>query len=377
VTLALLAGGVAGCATSTPWTAPGFQRLTVTSVQPDVERLSVTLTAVFTFRYVNPLSVAIPVPTHTFGLYLDGSATPAASLTKPGFTVPPNATAHDIPYPVSLVIGGPGSLATQYLGRDVPYRFLTTFTLPALPGVPPRQVQIAHDDSLRLPLFPQLSVAGLPSLQLLGTIRTLDVRAFRQPMVEVGDVLVRFLGPILDAFLALGTLAGGDQTALRDPDKREAFTRGWTRFKEDIPDRILDLPASRLEGIRLEVPVRVRNPNRFPIHAPTVSVSLTEPGAGAGAAGRVGLVALVYPNTAGAAARIPEGPGTSREATLVVELRWTRLAGGSANPLDVLRVLDGSGSATLALRAEFAMDLGYGLVTVPLEIPLQPLRLNP
>jgi hypothetical protein len=223
--LALLAGGLAGCAT-TPWSAPGFHRLTVTSVQPDVERLSVTLTATFTFRYVNPLSVAIPVPAHTFGLYLDGRATPATTVIKPAFTIPPSQPAFDVPYPVSIVIGGPGSLATQYLGRDVPYRFLASFTLPALPGVPPRQVQLAHDDSLRLPLFPQLSVAGLPSLQLLGTIRALDVHAFRQPMVDVGDVLVRFLGPILDAYLTLGILTGGDQTALRDPDKREAFTRG-------------------------------------------------------------------------------------------------------------------------------------------------------
>jgi hypothetical protein len=61
---------------------------------------------------------------------------------------------------------------------------------------------------------------------------------------------------------------------------------------------------------------------------------------------------------------------------MVVKLRWTRLANGSADPLQVLRALDGSASNALTLRAEFAMDLGYGPVTVPLEVPVQ-LRLNP
>ena len=297
------------------------------------------------------------------------------------FSVPAGATAHDKTYPLEVTLGGPGSLPTGFLGRDVPFRLEARVTLPGPPGAGGQPVTLAYDDTIRLPLFPEVQVAGIPRMRLLGQIRTVDVSAFRDPMLAVGDVVVDHLGWLVDLAVATGTLAAGDRAALTDPAKRQAFTTGWRRFKNDVPDRVLDLEASVLTGFRFEVPIRVINPNRFRIHAPGAFLAAgpgtTPPTPGASLA----YVAVQYDGATpddGLPTIAPATPTTpgSRGATLVSEFRWTSLVPAGADPLRILGALTTAATRPYTIQASITADLGYGPVSVPVTLPVQ-LRLGP
>jgi hypothetical protein len=346
-----------GCASLAGLRVPtaAFQRVQLVAAQPDLTQAALRLDMAVVFRFTNPLSRDLTVPAHEFRLILDEQQ-PLDFRRQAAFDLPA-ASVVDISYPFELDLRPDGPLnGLTLLGRDVPYEFVSIAELRLPFSLGSHELQFSHRGAVRLPLLPVVSPASaLPSMALIGTFQTIDLGAVRDTMAPFVDLLFNGTVPgvlgeqsVMDAIIATLELVNDDAGELWDE-----FTEAWDDFR-DAPIEVL-VPSALPDGVRVEVPFTVYNPNYFAIDAPQLWM-------GASLAGSPVRLSYVGAGSDGDT-RIPER--SSRTMRFVTELRWGEIQGGLAALVSGARV-------NVNLAGEATVDVGYGPTRVPvaLSVPL-------
>jgi hypothetical protein len=348
-----------------PIDPPGFRGVTLQSLQPDLARQSFILTLGIKYRYVNPLNVDLPVSAHAFSLTLDNQSAPVSTLQSAAFVVPAHGH-RDIVYafPLTISANGINGLNASLLGRDVPYQFRATFTLP-IPQqlVPPQSFSLAFDDTIRLPKLPQvaLDTTTPPRIQLLGNLQTVDISGIRDTLSVVGNALANL--PVAGIVTALGVSASDAQK----------FKDNWSRLFA-LPSSVIDPATSSITGVSVEIPLVITNPNQFDITAPAASASLINASSGS-AITSAGLSYASSPSAVPASTTIPAN--STRKVSIVTTFSWNNLPATFTSANHLITALTTSGShVDLQLKSDTTIDLGYGPVHIPFSAPIT-LHLGP
>ena len=333
-----------------------FQSVTVSAIEPNVAGGQLGLDAALRFRFTNPLGRRITIPAHEFHLVVNDQVLPFTVAQQQSFVLEPESVT-DIAYPFSFDLGPDGPLAAwDLLGRDITYQFVSSvdFSLPFSLGT--RTVRLTHEGELRIPLLPTVRLAAAsPSLRLLGTVETWDISGIRDVMTPFLNLLItgRVFGqPVMNTII--NTLSA------LDPRAREYwqnFLSAWAGFQEG-PATVV-VPTGLPDGIRLEIPFDLYNPNYFPIEAPQVLADVRISG------GQTRLSHL----DAGPAALSTVPPRQTRRMRVIAELRWSEIEGG-------MMALLTSRSVNVNLTGEITADVGYGPVRVPINLAV-PVTVGP
>ncbi len=357
-TAALVALLVTACATLPQARIPtvAFQSVTVSAIEPDIAGGQLSLDAALRFRFTNPLNRSITVPAHEFHLAVDDEVLPFTLANQEPFVLEPESVI-DIAYPFTFDLAPDGPLAAyDLLGRDVAYQFVSSvdITLPFSLGT--RTVRMTHDGEIRIPLLPTVGLAPtLPTIRLLGTVQTWDVSGVRDVMTPFIDLLFAedlfgqpIIGRITSMLSVIDTSAG---------DYWRDFVSAWESFQQG-PGTVV-VPTGLPDGVRIEVPFDLYNPNYFAIQAPQILADVRISGR---------QTSLSYLDVGPSATSTVPGRQT-RRLRVIAELRWSEIEGGMVALLT-------QESVNVELSGEVTADVGYGPVRIPVNLPL-PLKVGP
>ncbi|MDX2286809.1 MAG: LEA type 2 family protein [Bacteroidia bacterium] len=305
----------------------------------------------------------------------------------------------------------PETELTQALGAQERLRqYLGSYTL-----------ELTHEDSIRLPLLPVvLPAAGPGRVRFLGEMDTFRLSVFQDAFTPLIDPLLDLqypanlrapfiqqlqerqcpsgfnkTRPCLDLFSDAVTgfidlSWPGDKGAMKSEwntlkntlvsppgqgagvldhltstvmqgygDELSLLRSQWEGFKQAAP--MVVFPGDGIEGVQLEIPLTVQNPNQFPIELPYLASGLEwQQG------GQLYRPAAMLVEPQGGQTLL--GPGQSRTLVLRTELIWKDAGGLSA--------LIQGGSLSPALRGETRVDLGYGPLKLKFNLQGVPLRLG-
>lgn len=357
----LFAAALAGCASLRGLRLPTatFQGVQLTAVQPDLSQAALRLEMAVVFRFTNPLSRDLTVPAHEFRLILDEQE-PLDVRRQPAFDLPAGSVV-EVSYPFALDLRPEGPLnGLTLLGRDVPYEFVSIAELRLPFSLGSHEMEFSHRGSVRLPLLPVVyPSAAAPTMALIGDFETVDLGAIRDVMAPFVDLLVDGTVPgvlgeqsVMDAIIATLELVNDDAGELWDD-----FSEAWDDLR-DAPIEVL-VPSSLPDGVRMEVPFRVYNPNEFAIDAPQLWI-------GASLAGSPVRLSYLAAGSDGFS-RLPAR--SARTMRFVAELRWSEIQGG-------LVALVSGAQVDVNLAGEATVDVGYGPTRLPVELSV-PLDIIP
>lgn len=391
--------------------AAGFQGLQV-SAQADLTQHRLTADCELDFKISNPLAVGFAVPAHDFQVTLDGAA--LAGLHTDRVAIAAGATAI-VPYHFKVELTDPrGYLGRDVpfaLAADVSLelppaaqQILNAANAPSeLAG---GKLHFAHDGVLRFPLLPTVTPAGGPTVTLLGvadpSTPEVDVdamlsslKAGLQPFKDAFSTLldqsppaISFSMTVSDALHKMGfnsdravnnainalnklpgiSLSGGDnlnssvslpsaRTLLKSIDS--TIDTKWTQFNDGWSNGFANSIGTLLKraalptGLRITIPVKVHNLNKFPMKRPAFSLAVTD-GNGNG----VATIAV-----AGAAGDI--AADGSLDMTFTAELKLDAFGG-------ILGLVRGDGAAPSALKiaGTVELELDYGILKLPISLTL-------
>jgi len=223
---------------------------------------------------------------------------------------------------------------------------------------------------LTLPVGDLLEAAGVPSNLVSGALQALNTF-----LVLQGESRVRSRGTQVTVPVQMPRL---DQlVATLDPaaaEKIDAFTASWEGFSNGTLAGAegLQIPTALPSGLRVMAPFAIHNPNEFAVHTPTFRLGLVD-GDGQPLL-LIGALPTAEADTTDLSVRRvspmqAEGQ-TDTPMSLVSEVHWDQLTGG------LLQAAVEGGPVKLPagvrLVGEVTIDPGYGPITVPLNIALQP-----
>ncbi len=276
---------------------------------------------------------------------------------------------------------------------------------PPPPGVNPRVQLVGSSETMSLGnLLGDLEEAGEPIVQLLDILQGAAVE--QEIRLPVGDLLEEIGVPreltgaalaTLNAFMSTqgaGSLPSSNSTVAIPVDlpplsellqtvdpqasaKIAAFEDSWEDFTSGTlgMDSGLAIPTALPSGMRVAAPFAIANQNEFPIQTPAFRLAIVD------ASGNpVAVVGALPSSEASGAAndltvpayRTVEVAGQADQAMeLVTEIHWDALTGGLLEA-----AVSGASAAPqlegMRLVGEVTVDPGYGPITVPLSVPLQP-----
>jgi hypothetical protein len=331
----------------------GFHGLQLLGVEFDGDELEIRVLVQLDFRNYSGTSVTVPGHRLRFTLG-HGEEVEAIVPHDADISVAAGGAAL-VDYPVVLTLPMTAFAAGPIFGTDAPYSFeilpqndLANALLALLgqqfPGTVPR---LRYQNTVRLPLPPSIQSVGIAKARLLLD-PALTPRVNLGPTVEA---LATALDPLLEQ------TAGADDAAALVGLDLAGLRAAWAQLVAADLAVPLVVPAAVL-GVRLELPVRIRNQNDFPIEAPLASSGLfvglggADPAPEARAIGR-----FAYEGTAPSLAA-----GAQLDTVLSFSLLWSNAGAG----LETFFV-GGDVSGGLELDARLRLDLGYG----PLELPFR------
>lgn len=332
----------------------GFQGITLDSVQPDFNLQSLKLDFGLKFKFKNPYSRALTIPTHQFKLLIDNKELPANIKQKQLFEVPAEGEKIE-KYTFQLDLSPDGVLRPfQLLGRDVPYKFISVVEINLPLNLGKKTFEFAHEDQIRLPLLPQIeadfSTPG--KLELIGQMAEIDLKLFKDAMAPFIDMLINLKLDV--GFTQVAVIDNLIQTVTPiDPQARakwDKFKENWNNFKNS-PAKI-QYPAGNLDGIKVEIPFKLFNPNHFEIEVPAVFAT-------AGFTNSNQSVTSFKAIPTGTQRTIPARSRKSMK--LITEIRWSEIGGGFT------KLLSGE-QINVQLKGETNVDLGYGTTRVPFHL---------
>jgi hypothetical protein len=374
VALVVLALGANGCALFSQVAAAlrvpvaSFHGLEVSSVELGAGGIRLELNVELLFR--NYSAATLTVPAHTLRLTLGHGDAIQTAVDHAAVTLHAGEEEKIVGYPITLDFAADALQPRVVFGTDAPYSFeivpqpgLVNSLLSMAGQFSDELPRLRYEDTLRLPLPPDIESVEPASLALLGqpgapALVPIDLAPIR-------DGLAGLLGPIVDFGTALL-----DFLPIEEPERAAAIT-AWDHFQH-VPVEVKLVRVDAISGVRLAVPVRISNPNDFAIRAPALAAGTY-----------LGALALPSPAPANQAiarfrypgAGIPMLPahdGTSATPVpteLLMEFRWDHAGSGLAAFLDA-----GAPSASY-IDATLQLDLGYGSLRVPFRAPLPSLEL--
>ena len=318
----------------------------------------------------------------------------------------------DVPYSFSaeVKLDAPELAAGEVGGKDQEAVEGVMRGALALAGFKGDKLVFAHEGTVRLPLPPVIErPTSAPSVQLIAGDKTevpgvqnvkeklQAVRSSLEPFVTTlqrnmnaglphtvsGDYLLKLIlgeGNASRAKQILG-VAGirvntGEITlpaeipstplaALQRLDSNaqthwNRFESAWKDLDPSKYEGTLVIPTSLPKGAAVNVPIRIRNPNRFPIHLPGMRVATV-----ANSGAQITTVQAIARQDMGkpmgqSADAFELAPGASTDLMLVSEVRWDAL--GSV--LEGLR----TDRIPVKIQGEVTVDLGIGRMVLPVEI---------
>lgn len=416
---AILVALATGCAHRLP--SAGFNGFTVTKFRPELATKplrvdSITMDLELDFVVRNTLAHPLVVPPHKFNFQLGTLHSQSPMMARQ--VAPPNSILH-IKYPVHLQLDTDADDKLKQLwGGEVPYSFSaeTKLDLPelvrgalGLAGIKGDTLVLGHEGTLRLPLLPVIErTTSAPSLKFIGgnTAEVPGVRNVKEKLAnlhsklepfvsalqrnmnrglprtvngkdllkllvgeKVADKVVEVLGRahinVNTGDITLpGAIPSTPLAALQhlDPNAQaiwDRFLSAWNDLDPSKYEGTLVIPTSLPKGATVTVPLRIRNPNRFPIHLPGMRVALV-----ANNGAQLSMVQAIAREDMGKPMdQLMESfelaPGASTDLMLISEFRWDQL--GS--------VLEGLGADKfpVQLQGEVTMDLGLGRMAVPVD----------
>jgi hypothetical protein len=336
-----LAAVLAGCTTLHDLGVPTaqFDGIRFEQVEVSVASAAARLDVVLAFRVDNPSGTRLRVPRHAFAVRLGLPGQPAAPMTEVhagthGETPVPAGGHAVLEYTVPLSLDpAAANRALAYLGHEAVYEFQATVDLGPLnpPAGPPA---LTHRGRLRLPLPPRIVPDGPPTVTFVGGLERLDLRDLKRQMQ-----------PAVDAISSFGVA--------HVPGLGDAWSDFVAAFGQ--LDRVIRYPGPDTEGLSVTAPVRVLNPNDFPIELPAFALGARLPGA----ADPV-LELHLTPGTGGTLTRAQRTIAglQSKRLRAVATARWKDLGGGLA------RLLEPDGLESAQLSGSVSVDLGYGPVRI-------------
>ncbi|MEO0468530.1 MAG: hypothetical protein AAF206_02835 [Bacteroidota bacterium] len=286
-----------------------------------------------------------------------------------------------------------------------------------------RTLEFAFSDTIRLPTLPEIKPSVHPiRVQFTGQMNEINLKALRDPVENFGDVLINESGAavtdpflnllenteivvpaptftnwartdtinildhtiaMLESFSGQGNIDGkwdqlkgklsysSDQLAMDQVvnkvlkpmlgnqvgTKWNQFKNQWEAFKA-MPDMVR-YPGAQVDGLRIEVPFLFVNRNEFAIEAPAffTDATLNDYNPISFAGGPRSTQQRMIPG------------GGEREMRLVLNLRWGEANQGILNMLEQQVLQPG-------LKGETMIDLGYGPIRVPMNLPNLELRMG-
>jgi hypothetical protein len=180
--------------------------------------------------------------------------------------------------------------------------------------------------------------------------------------------LAGLLDPVVAVGAAILTVVPIDPEVLADG------VEAWNTFKA-LPADLELVPIAAVQGVRLSVPIRIRNPNDFPLRTPALAAGAffgTLPPPSDSAPPDQAIARILYPGPD--ASMLPPYDGSAAtlvDTDLLMEVRWSNGGQGLAAFL-------GSGSPSSSyLDSVLELDLGYGTIQVPFRAAVPNLLLVP
>ena len=339
---ATLAGSLSSCQSLHDLGVPNaqFDAIRFEQAEISVADQEGSLDVVLAFKVDNPTATRLWIPRHTFAmrLGLEGQTEEQMTVVQTGtrsrVSVSPRAeTTVEYTVPLSLSSSSANQLAS-YLGHEAVYQFDATVDLGALnpSGNPPR---LRHRGTLKLPLPPQIALNGTPRFSFVGQLEEIDLTETQSKMAGVVGAINQ-LGP--------GTLPG--------------VGPHWNQFMNayNSLNTVVSYPGPNTDGVNIRVPMRVRNPNHFPIELPAFSSSV-----GLANASEPVVDLTLRPSTGNALNRNQRTIGARSTRTVSAEttVRWSELPQGFQS------ILQSNGlNNAVEIEGSISVDLGYGPVKV-------------
>lgn len=391
--------------------------------QLDLEEIKVHLGLRFLFR--NPLKKNIIIPEHQFTLKMNGQPLPFNLQRKESFTVAAESQ-ELVTYTFTFDLSPNGPLKNfNVLGRDNYYEFETKVevdlkalgikvptTLGKLP-LKKHELEFSFGDTIRLPLLPVVKPAPqVASVKFLGSMESFNLEPIKNAMTPMVDILLdaTYDSEPLDPFVDLLLNASVDvwSPTATNPFRKKSVNLGnhivntllapinsdapdlwddfkskmkpgeinimdhlidnflepvnnqsaenWTQFKQNWDqfkdsDLNFQYPGPGVTGLQIEIPFVIHNPNTFPIHAPSVFAAASE-----GNYQPVSFQAIPVSNSGIAG-------GADQQMKLFLTLDWSQ---GNQSILDFIQ----GKSFQPKLRGKTSIDLGYDLMNVEIDIPI-------
>jgi hypothetical protein len=396
-----------------------FRGAEVERVQLSMQAEEKYLELALRFGFRNPYSKAFTVPAHEVRFELNGEVFPIQAEAQTAFEVPAEQEVirtyllrFDLD-PANQPAGILGRDNTYTFTSSFELD-LADFGIQLPMGWGRRTLEFSFGDTLRLPLLPIVEPSNeAGQVAFLGTMERLDLGQLRGAMTPMVDLLleanypsqagagflqmldgIRVPSPTLNdpsATIALsaamvGFLKGFDPNAddkweafraqvapagnvkLMDhfvthflkpihataPGDWQAFKSNWQTFKSQ--PAVIEYPGLRITGLNVRLPVRLRNPNQFPIQAPSSFLSAQLPN---------DYHPIRMRAQPSGSPQIPAGG--SRTLTLELQLDWSSLDQGWHS-------LIAGQALTPGLEGETTVDLGYGPTTIEIHLPSVPVQ---
>jgi hypothetical protein len=140
------------------------------------------------------------------------------------------------------------------------------------------------------------------------------------------------------------------------------FQSAWNGFDPKNYSGTLVVPTALPQGVRISLPVRVRNPNRFPIKLPGFQIAAFGGNRGLQLASlqAVPQGAQDKPAEEQLAEPFELAASTATDLMLVSELSWEQFGG-------LLKGMSGN-LPPVKLKGQVMVDLGVGQVTIPVDV---------
>jgi hypothetical protein len=345
---------LSGCEADKTLPAITFQQLQIQGVQPDASKRDIQADMSLKFLFNNTGGADIHVKPHDLKLLLDGNQIDGLVAHSDGYDLVPNRQTPAV-YTFHLDLNESGQLAEKHLlGRKVKFTVAGELQLD-IPFAGVKAAAFKYEDSIVLPMLPRVEpdLNRQPTIALVGKVQSSDygIAAMRDAMK-----------PFADAMTDLDQEVGGtnvlEKTVGKDVFKQwKDFRAQWDKFKSSSLS-FPDLRNSRLEGVRIEVPVKIINPNDVPIKAPGFELK--------GAVKDHPAIVNVWSN-----AETEElAPHEARPVVILVEVRWSELPQGLSG------LIQGSGQGTpdVKFTGSMTVDVGIGQLRLPVDLSV-PMRI--
>jgi len=370
--LALLAG-TSGCALSTQMGAAlrvpvvSFHGMEVASLQLGGGGIRLRLRVELLFR--NYSGITLTIPAHRLRFHLGHGDAVSHQVDHPAVTIAAGDEEEIVSYPIDLDFGASALQPRVVFGTDAPYRFelvpqddLVNALLALLGQWSGEVPQLVYADTVRLALPPEIESIAPGTLKLLAD----PAQLVEVDLAPVRDGLALVMQPVVDVGSAVLGVLGIPASDL------EAGISAWEELTA-LPMGVQLVPATAIRGVRLTVPVRLRNPNDFPIEAPALAAGVylgAMPAPATPAPASRAIASFRYPDAS--VPMLPAHDGVSAspvDTQLTMEFRWDLAGSGLAAFL-------GAASPAGYLDATLHLDLGYGPLVVPFRSAVPSLGLG-